>query len=245
VAKKLVNPRTDRAVDYYLHAILLLTDHGQPAETNDLAAKVGVSPAAASQMLKVLSKKKLVEVEPYQGARLSTEGLHRALRAIRRHRLVEVFLHKVMGFDLHECHTRARAMQGVVDRVFEDKLAEMLGHPKFDPHGSPIPGRDATWPKQSDAALLSLPPGTAGKLSRITCDDGTIVQYLKTQGFVTGAPVTFQSVAPFDGPVLVSVGGKPLHLGRRLAEVIYLEADPPLSSEHPPSRPPVSHRPKR
>jgi DtxR family transcriptional regulator, Mn-dependent transcriptional regulator len=229
--------RGGAAVDNYLLAILLLTDHGQPAETTDLAAKIGVSPGAISQMLRSRVMKKLVKVEPYQGARLTSEGLHRALRIVRRHRLIEVFLHKILGFDPIECHARARAMQSVVDGAFEDRLDELLGHPKFDPHGSPIPARDATWPKLSDAPLLSLPPGTVGRLSRVTSEDDHVLKYLAELGFVPGVEIAFEAIAPFEGPVTLKRAGKAMHLGRRLAEVLHLKAGAGEQYHPPPRRP--------
>jgi DtxR family Mn-dependent transcriptional regulator len=225
------------AGDQYLHAILLLTDSGRQAETTDVAEKVGVSPAAASKMVRRLARAKLVVLEPYQGARLTTEGMHRALRVIRRHRLLEIFLHKVLGFDLRECHVRAIPMLPAVDTTFEDRLDEFLGHPQFDPHGNPIPTREAVWPKVADSPLLKLPPGTAGHISRITTDDAEMLKYLHGLGLKTGAAVAFESVAPFDGPVTLRVGNKQAHVARRVAEVLYLQGNEASSSGVVPARP--------
>jgi DtxR family Mn-dependent transcriptional regulator len=225
------------AGDRYLHAILLLTDSGRQAETTDVAEKVGVSPPAASKMMRRLANMKLVVLEPYQGARLTTEGMHRALRVVRRHRLLEIFLHKVLGFDLHECHARAAALQMSVDTTFEDRLDDFLGHPQFDPHGNPIPTREAVWPKVADSPLLKLPPGAAGKISRITTDDAEMLKYLHGLGLKQGAPVVFESVAPFDGPVTLRVGNKQVHVARRVAEVLYLQGSDASSSGVVPARP--------
>jgi DtxR family transcriptional regulator, Mn-dependent transcriptional regulator len=213
------------AGDQYLHAILLLTDKGRQAETTDVAEKVGVSPAAASKMVQRLAGKKLVVLEPYQGARLTHEGLHRALRVVRRHRLLEIFLHEVLGFDLRECHMRAASMQGTVDQTFEDRLDEFLGHPQHDPHGNPIPTRNAVWPKVADSPLLELPPGTEGKLSRIATDDPAMLSYLRKLGLRLGVRMVFESVAPFEGPVSLRLAGGPVHVARRVAEVLYLRDD--------------------
>jgi DtxR family Mn-dependent transcriptional regulator len=215
-------PSPTGSIDRYLHAVLLLADGGQPVDTGDLARKVGVSDAAASRMLRTLAEKGLVRVEPYRGAELTTEGLHRALRIVRRHRLLEAYLHSVMGFDLREAHRRAALMQPTIDEVFEDKLDAMLGHPKFDPHGQPIPSKNATWPKVADAELLGLPAGTAGRVSRVTSEDADAIAWLAAQGIVPGAPIVFDGLAPFDGPVAVKVGGRIVHLGRRLAAAVHV-----------------------
>jgi DtxR family Mn-dependent transcriptional regulator len=212
--------RGDRSVDRYLHAIMLLTDHGQQADTGEVAKRVGVSAAAASRMLKNLASKKLVRLEPYQGAQLTPEGMHRALRVIRRHRLLEVFLHKVMGFDLRESHERALLMQPTVDETFEERLDVMLGHPKIDPHGNPIPSRDVRWPRLDDTALLDLPAGTIGQVARVSSEDSEAIQYLESLGLKPGAALVLVTVAPFDGPVTVRIGRRTVHLGRRLAQLI-------------------------
>lgn len=210
------------AIDRYLHAVLLLADRGQPVDTGDLARKVGVSDAAASRMLRTLAEKGFVRVEPYRGAELTTDGLHRALRIVRRHRLLEAYLHSVMGFDLREAHRRAALLQPTIDEVFEDKLDTMLGHPKFDPHGQPIPSKNATWPKVADAELLALPAGTAGRVSRVTSEDADAIAWLAAQGIVPGAAIVLDGLAPFDGPVAVKAGGRMVHLGRRLAAAVHV-----------------------
>lgn len=222
MVKKPQRVRDTTSLDRYLHAVLLLADHGQQVDTGDLARKVGVSDAAASRMLRTLEKKGFVRVEPYQGAELTTEGLHRALRVVRRHRLLECYLHGIMGFDLREAHQRAAAMQSVIDEVFEDKLDAMLGHPKVDPHGQPIPNKNATWPKLGDAPLLDLPPGTSGEVTRITTDSSEEIQYLQGLGFRPGCLVVLEGVAPFDGPISVRVKGHVVHLGRRIARAVHV-----------------------
>jgi len=205
--------------------MMLLTDHGQQADTGDLAARVGVSPAAASQMLKRLAELGLVKLERYRGAELTTEGLHRALRVVRRHRLLELFLHQVMGFGLQDLHLRASALASVIDQPFEEKLDAMLGSPKIDPHGRPIPGKNVAWPKLGDSPLLDLPAGTTGEVSRITTDSAEEIRYLQGLGLAPGTAVALESVAPFEGPVAVRVKGSIVHLGRRLAQMLYVSEE--------------------
>jgi DtxR family Mn-dependent transcriptional regulator len=220
MALKQRQKRSSGAVDAYLHALLLLTNHGQQADTGDLAKRVGVSAAAASRMLKNLALRKLVRLEPYQGAELTPNGLHCALRVVRRHRLLEVWLHTVMGFDLRESHQRAVLMQPTIDEVFEEKLDVMLGRPKFDPHGQPIPAKNVTWPRLADSPLLELPAGSSGQISRVTSEDEEAIKYLESQGARPDAPITLESIGPFDGPIAVRINGHLVHLGRRLAQLI-------------------------
>lgn len=220
MALKQRQKRSSGAVDAYLHALLLLTNHGQQADTGDLAKRVGVSAAAASRMLKNLAVRKLVRLEPYRGAELTPDGLHHALRVVRRHRLLEVWLHTVMGFDLRESHQRAVLMQPTIDEVFEEKLDVMLNRPKFDPHGQPIPAKNVTWPRLADSPLLELPAGSSGQISRVTSEDEEAIKYLESQGARPGGSITLESIGPFDGPIAVRINGRLVHLGRRLAQLI-------------------------
>ena len=213
------------AVDQYLHAMMLLTDHGQQADTGDLAERVGVTPAAASQMLRKLAELGLVKLERYRGAELTTEGLHRALRVVRRHRLLELFLHKVMGFGLQDLNQRASALESVIDELFEERLDAMLGSPKIDPHGRPIPGRNVAWPKLGDSPLLDLPAGTTGEISRITTDSAEAIKYLHGLGLAPGAAIVLEGVAPFDGPVSLGIKGNTIHLGRRVAQMLHVSEE--------------------
>jgi DtxR family Mn-dependent transcriptional regulator len=225
MAKMVPQNSRARSIDLYLHALVILTDHGQQADTGDVATRVGVSPAAATRMLKNLAGKKLVRLEPYKGAELTRVGMHQALRVVRRHRLLEVFLHQVMGFNLRETHERALLMQPTIDEVFEEKLDIMLDRPKVDPHGCPIPSKDVKWPRMLDTPLIDLPAGSSGQISRITTEDVEAIKYLKSQGIRAGAPVAVESIAPFDGPISVRVGRRTVHLGRRLAQLVNLEHD--------------------
>ena len=220
LAKPEASARRDRSVDHYLHGLLLLTTQGGQVDTGELACHVGVSGAAASRMLKNLAKKKLVRLIPYQGSSLTSAGLVRALRIVRRHRLLEVFLHRVMGFELRDAHQRAFVLQPAVDEEFEEKLDVMLGHPTIDPHGQPIPSKQATWPKLTDAPLLELHPGAKVRVSRVVSEDSEAIGYLDALGIRTDSEIELVSVAPFDGPTTVCIDGKVIHLGRRLAQLI-------------------------
>ena len=119
--------RRSASADRYLHALLLLTDHGRPADTGALARLVGVSPAAVSAMLKRLSQQRLVRLQRYRGALLTTDGMHQALRIVRRHRLLETFLHRVLGFEVGDVHRRALALEPCVDSEFERSEERRVG----------------------------------------------------------------------------------------------------------------------
>jgi Fe2+ transport system protein FeoA len=123
---------------------------------------------------------------------------------------------------LQDLHARASALQAAIDEEFEERMDAMLEHPRIDPHGRPIPGKNASWPKLGDSALVDLPPGTSGQVSRITTDSTEVIKYLHGLGVRPGAVMVLENIAPFDGPVSLRVKGNVIHLGRRVAQAIHV-----------------------
>jgi len=130
----------------YLKAIWNLSERRaegkSEAGTNDLAEMLAVSPPAVSRMLKRMEKQSLVSHTPYYGVRLTDKGREVALRIVRRHRLLELFLWKVLNYDENSVHDEAERLEHHISEQFEEKIDQLLGFPKKCPHGSPIPSRE-------------------------------------------------------------------------------------------------------
>ncbi len=137
---------TSTSKEDYLKAIWSLSerrDEGKSeAGTNDLSALLGVSPPAVSKMLKQMERQSLVAHTPYYGVRLTEKGREVALRIVRRHRLLELFLSEILGYDSHLVHDEAERLEHHISEEFEQKIDTLLGFPKKCPHGSPIPSRE-------------------------------------------------------------------------------------------------------
>ncbi len=133
----------------YLKAIWSLSersDEGKSeAGTNDLSALLGISPPAVSKMLKQMERQSLVAHTPYYGVRLTEKGRAVALHIVRRHRLLELFLWKVLKYDEHSVHDEAERLEHHISNEFEEKIDALLGFPKSCPHGSPIPSREGNF----------------------------------------------------------------------------------------------------
>jgi len=129
----------------YLKAIWTLSERGaeQKSETatRDLAEHLSVSPPAVSRMLKQMEQQSLVAHTPYYGVRLTDKGRKIAIRIVRRHRLLELFLVKTLGYDEHSVHDEAERLEHHISDEFETRIDALLGFPKKCPHGSPIPSR--------------------------------------------------------------------------------------------------------
>ncbi len=130
----------------YLKAIWSLSERRaegkSEAGTNDLAELLAVSPPAVSRMLKQMERQSLVAHMPYYGVRLTEKGREVALRIVRRHRLLELFLSEILKYDEHSVHDEAERLEHHISEEFEQKIDALLGFPKQCPHGSPIPGRN-------------------------------------------------------------------------------------------------------
>ncbi len=133
----------------YLKAIWSLSERRaegkSEAGTNDLAELLGVSPPAVSRMLKQMERQSLVTHTPYYGVRLTEKGRAVALQIVRRHRLLELFLWKILKYDEHSVHDEAERLEHHISEEFEQKIDALLGFPKQCPHGSPIPSREGNF----------------------------------------------------------------------------------------------------
>ena len=127
----------------YLKAIWSLSERASmekiEAGTNDLASILQVSPPAVSRMLKQMEKQSLVAHIPYYGVRLTEKGREAALKVVRRHRLLELFLTEVLKYDSHSVHDEAERLEHHISEEFERRIDELLNFPKTCPHGSYIP----------------------------------------------------------------------------------------------------------
>lgn len=208
---------------HYLDVIYRLTEQADAANTTDIADKLGVTPSGASVMLKRLSERKLVQLTPYKGATLTPQGKRLALRTIRRHRLLEMFLNQVMGFAWHEVDEHAHALETSINEKFEDRMDAMLDHPIRCPHGHLIPSKEGVMPDVPDVLLLNQNAGTRGVVRCVDTDNSDWLKYLGEQGLMPGTKVTLKNIAPYGGPITIETPSNSVSLGRNLAELIYIE----------------------
>ncbi len=199
------------SVDDYLKAIYELTSPGQTVATsNAIAAHLSVSAPSVTNMLQKLSRRKpaLVSYRKHHGAALTVAGTRRALGVIRRHRLVELFLHDVLGYAWDEVHSEAEKLEHVISAKFEERLAQHLGNPEFDPHGQPIPSRDGSLPPIASRSLDEILPGTRAVVSSVADRNPAALRYLKELGIRPGVAIELLERGPIDGPIVLRVGAQ-------------------------------------
>ena len=128
-----------RAIQDYLKVIYALTCEGQPATTGAVAQRLSVAQPSATNMVKRLARRGLVRHTPYRAVELTATGKRLAQAVVRRHRLLELYLERMLGVELDHVHAEAERLEHALSDELEDRLDELLGHPSIDPHGEPIP----------------------------------------------------------------------------------------------------------
>ena len=203
------HPLTPSTEDY-LKYIYDLTRNGESASTNALAARLEIKPASVTGMLQRLAAENpaLVEYLKHQGVTLTPAGEHAALDVIRRHRLLETWLVKTLGYSWDEVHKEACRLEHVISEEFEKRVAAALGNPTRDPHGDPIPASDLSMPVEHSLPLASLRKGQSGVIRRVNGQHPAFLRHLQDLGLVPGAQVTVQSYSEFDSNLTLEIDGR-------------------------------------
>lgn len=228
------------SVEEYLEAIYSYNERGELAKNQDLAERLRVSPPSVTQMIKKLSDEGLVTYESYRGVMLTGRGMARARVVVRKHRLLERFLHDGLGMGNEKVHEEACRMEHAISDEAAAALCESLNRPKTCPDdGKPIPActiaagdcsrckeaRERTGGVRRLLTQLShLRPGEAGVVAFVR-ETGSASRRIMDMGLTPGARVRVVNAAPFQGPVEVSVRNTSLALGRKLADKVYVEIE--------------------
>ncbi len=201
-----------------------------PVATGQLATAVHVSPGTVTSMLKTLSDSGLTTYTPYEGVRLTDTGRALALRVLRRHRLIELFLVRTLELTWDEVHDEAEHMEHAVSDLLVDRIDAFLGHPKVDPHGDPIPRSDGTLSVDPHAglALAKCSAGFAFRLVRVIDQSSEFLRYLTETGLTLGATGRVTANRNEAGIVTIVVDKIETTLAQEAAEkLIVTEENPP------------------
>lgn len=195
-------------VEKYLKTIYEIQQQGGRVKTTILAHNLGVTAGSVTDMIKRLSnvRPKLVFHELHKGVALTPRGKKIALNVIRKHRLLETFLNRVLGFSWDEVHVEAENLEHHISDRLTDAIAEYLNHPQYDPHGDPIPEKDGKLKADALQSLTATPVGESVKIARVRHNDAKMLRYLDELGIHLETIVTVVEKAPFKGPLSVRIG---------------------------------------
>jgi DtxR family Mn-dependent transcriptional regulator len=216
-------------VENYIKTIYLICGDAQEeaASTGELARRLGVSPGTVTSMLRTLAESRLADYQAYEGVRLTDAGRRLALRILRRHRLVELFLSQTLGLTWDEVHEEAEHLEHAVSDRLIDRIDEYLKYPECDPHGDPIPKSDGSLEAKSTEPLTNLGIEARFILERVLDQTPEFLRYLSQSGLRIGSPGKVIENHPSAGALIVRSGDSQITLGREAAEKLLVsrEAD--------------------
>lgn len=208
----------------YIKSIYSLSLEAGEVSVSELAKKLTVKLPTVNSMIKKLAGKKLVSYEKYQGIKLTDKGKKEALSIIRKHRLTEAFLVQIMGLGWEEVHEIAEQLEHIESERFFDRIDEMLGKPKVDPHGEPIPDINGKIASKNRTSLSQVKEGSTAKITAVGNDDKTFLDHLNSKGLQIGDTVTVKKKELFDGSLVIQTKSrKETLLTHQVAERIWVE----------------------
>ncbi len=213
-----------QTVENYLKTIFL-AQTANPASDGlvpmgQIAGALGVVPGTATTMMKALSESGLVRYEPYMGVRLTPAGEKLAGLVLRRHRLIELFLVKVLNMSWAEVHDEAERLEHAVSESLIDRIDEMLGRPAVDPHGDPIPSAEGRVPQLDYVDLLSAPLNASMVVTRVIDQDPEFLRFVEQQRLMPGQAVVVEHRDSASDSVRLLVAGQPVTIGSRAASKV-------------------------
>jgi DtxR family Mn-dependent transcriptional regulator len=216
-----------RVIEDYLKTIYDLTASNDRATTNQIAERMGVTPASVTNMIQKLAATNppLLDYRKHRGVKLTPEGEKVALEIIRHHRLLEMFLHQTLGYSWDEVHDEADRLEHVISEELEERIASSLGDPQHDPHGDPIPTRELHLPESSEVSLRQLRPAQKALVKRVRDSDPELLRYLSEMGVKPEARLQILDYSPFDNNLRVQIDGesKSVVLGPRVTSQVFVE----------------------
>jgi len=214
-------------IEDYLKVIYEITRDQPRASTNQIADALKVTPASVTGMIQKLAQTNppLVDYQRHRGVALTGQGNLVALEILRHHRLLEMFLHQILGYDWDEVHVEADRLEHFISEKFEERISQALGDPSHDPHGDPIPNRDLSMPESPHMPLVELRPPQAAVIHRVNSSDGELLRHLSGPGLPPGVRIQALAYSAFDQNLTLQVDERQerVVLGPAITRNIFIE----------------------
>lgn len=208
-----MSEQPSKAAQDYLKTIHNLGGAEQMVSPVAIADRLQVRAPSVTGMLKRLAESDWIVYEPGKGAQLSAQGIAEARRVIRRHRLVELFLTRVLGLDWSEVDAEAEALEHAISPRLEQAIAEHLGEPLEDPHGHPIPTQSGELAQRDLKPLSQFRAGDRILIREVQDDNPDRLRRWQSQGLTPGVVVTIANYEQLDDLFTLRVGDTVLHVG--------------------------------
>jgi len=190
-----------------------------------LAEAMGVTPGTVTIMIKGLAQSGHVDYEIRRGTSLTPKGEKIALHVLRHHRLIELFLVKIIGLDWSEVHEDAEVLEHAISDKLLARIDEMLGYPTLDPHGDPIPEASGKMTHRRLQPLSQSPLGTV-QIARVDDHAPSFLRFLQDHGLTPGTDITVLSQDATAQVVSIQRANEdPIHIGTAVADKILITTD--------------------
>lgn len=193
-----------------------------------------LSDATVTQLFKWLGERGYVQYTPYHGVDLTEAGMVMATELVRRHRLLELFLVRVMGFPLEEVDAEAEQVEHAISDAFVDRMDTLLDYPMEDPHGDPIPNRTGSVIAAQCQPLSTVQPGQQVIVQRVSDENHDLLRYLSSLGLIPGVLVQVEAVAAYGGVYTLRVGQQVHAVGDTVTQHVLVR---PVTSNEPTGQP--------
>lgn len=213
-----------QSVQDFLKTVYTLQQQQDRVSTNALADALNITAPSVTDMAQRLVEEGTIDYRKYKGVRLTDNGKTVALKMLRRHRLLELYLVQDLGYELHEVHDEAEALEHTVSDRFIDAIAAKLGHPEYDPHGDPIPDIEGVMPKRDLHPLATLDLNIPARICRFIMENPDMLQHTQERGMVMGTQITILARDPFEGPITLKMeDDSEIIIGHAIAVAILVE----------------------
>lgn len=213
------------AIENFVKAIYKNDKHdSNDTKPGNIAKKLGISNAAATDMAKKLATKDLLYYEKYQALQLTDKGTKMALNVVRKHRLWEAFLYKLFDMSLHEIHREAESLEHETSDFLADKISEYLGNPKFDPHGDPIPNASGEITTENTAIPLSnTQENKLYVIARLMSDDKEFFDFCAQNGLKYGNQILVSKQLAKNKMTQITINNNTILLNEDFTKIIYVD----------------------
>ena len=211
------------SVENFLKNVFTLrNDEGEKASTSNLSARLGISGPAITDMARKLASKGLIRYEPYKELELTEKGKEIAITVLRRHRLWEMFLHRVLKMDLSEVHSDAERLEHQTSDRLLARIDDFLGNPKFDPHGDPIPTADGTIHRHINVLKMNqLKEGDNAIIVRLIYADEEIERIYNYYDLQTDKQLVVKKIFALDKSMEIEIDGQNILLAPAIQQRIF------------------------
>jgi len=209
----------------YLKALIQLTIFEEDATevgVNKLAERLSVKPATASDMVRKLKNKSLVNYKKYGKVTLTKVGLKSGMMVIRRHRLWETFLYDHLNFTWDEIHELAEELEHIHSKKLVNRLDQFLSFPEFDPHGDAIPNEKGEIIIPFRKILSDAASGQVCKIIAVKNNTADFLQYVDKIGLQIDAEITVIDKEQFDSLITINFNGKEIVVSPKLTDNIFV-----------------------